>query len=49
MKVLHTTKTRLSSSHVGLMAHVPPGGTLDFNDKGRNFWVLNFQFQNFLG
>ena len=49
MKVLHTTKTRLSFSHVGLVAHVPPGGYSGFQVTKKGIFGLNFNFSIFLG
>lgn len=52
MKVLHTTKTRLSFSHVGLVAHVPPGGYSGFQVIGMIEGFFGFEIfdsESFLG
>ena len=51
--MLHTTKTKLSSSHMGLMTHVPGGGVLWISsdrDGGKVFFRFEiFNFGIFLG
>ena len=49
MKVLHTTKTRLSFSHVGLVAHVPPGGYSGFQVTKEGIFGLKFSISAFFG
>ena len=45
--MVHATKTRLSSNHVGLIAHVPPGGYSGFQVRGMMEGILGFEIFNF--